>query len=215
MTGALTPEGFQAATGVSRETLDRLILYAALLEKWQKAVNLVARATLDDVWTRHMLDSAQLAPLIPAGAARLLDLGSGAGFPGLVLAIMTGLPTRLIESDAKKGTFLREVARQAGAAVTVETVRIEAAAAADPADVITARALAPLDSLLGYAARFLAPGGVCLFLKGQSWEEELTRARATWTMASTTHPSVTNPQSIILKLEDPRHVQSAGQGPTR
>ena len=104
----MDPEGFQAATSVSRETLDRLRLYADLLIKWQKSLNLVGRSTIGDLWRRHMLDSAQLLPFIPARTTRLLDLGSGAGFPGMVLAILGVRGVELVESDQKKAVFLRE-----------------------------------------------------------------------------------------------------------
>jgi 16S rRNA (guanine527-N7)-methyltransferase len=140
----MTPAEFAAETGVSRETLARLEAYAALLLAWNRRVNLVGRGTEEDLWRRHMLDSAQLHPLIPAGARTLVDLGSGAGFPGLVLAILGGPHVHLVESDQRKAVFLREAARVTGAAAMVHAIRIEAAPPL-AADIVTARALAPLD----------------------------------------------------------------------
>lgn len=197
----MTPEAFQAATGVSRETLDRLAAYWALVEKWQPRVNLVGPSTLGDPWRRHMLDSAQLAPLIPAGTDRLVDLGSGAGFPGMVLAIM-GAARRitLIESDGRKSVFLREAARIADAPVTVLPVRIEAAPA-EPADIVTARALAPLDKLVLYARRFAGPSTRALFLKGQDVAAELTPATRGSIVRLDSVPSQTADGASILVLE--------------
>jgi 16S rRNA (guanine527-N7)-methyltransferase len=196
----LDAAGFAAATGVSRETLARLEAYAALLRRWSAAINLVGRDTLDDLWRRHFLDSAQLLELVPSGTTSLVDLGSGAGFPGLVLAIL-GVPgVELIEADSRKATFLREAARIAGADVTVHHRRIEAAAA-HPVDVVTARACAPLERLLGLAEPFVRPGTRCLFLKGERVEEELTAARQAWTMRASCHRSRTDPRGVVLTLD--------------
>ncbi len=200
----LTPEGFAAATNVSRETLARLEAYAALLVRWQSAINLVGGDTLKDLWRRHMLDSAQLAPHIPAEARCITDIGSGAGFPGLVLAILCGIPVHLIESAGKKATFLREVARLTGAPVTVHHGRIENQTPW-PSDVVTARALAPLSMLLEYAAPFLSlagDGARCLFLKGARAEEELTEASKSWNMTVERFQSVTDPTGVILRIGD-------------
>jgi len=208
------PEAFQAATNVSRETLDRLIAYAVLLERWSGALNLVGRATLRDLWRRHMLDSAQLYPLLPpvlpatGGRERVVvDLGSGAGFPGLVLAIMGGGQVHLIEADRKKAEFLREAARVAGATVSIHAQRIEDVAPI-PAHAVTARALAPLPRLLAYAAPFLsAPRppsaggeGIALFLKGRTLDRELTDSTPVWTMDQEILPSRTEPAGRILRL---------------
>ena len=193
-----------AALAVSRETMARLELYAGLLEKWQKAVNLVAPSTLPELWQRHMLDSAQLWPLLPPGTRRLVDLGSGAGFPGLVLAILGVAEVHLVESDQKKAAFLREVARVTGAPATIHNQRIEAVGPL-AVEVVTARALAPLPRLLTLAAPFLAAGAIGLFLKGESAAEELTEARRQWTMTVTAEPSRTSPQGVILRVESLRH----------
>jgi 16S rRNA (guanine527-N7)-methyltransferase len=193
-----------AALPVSRETMARLELYAELLAKWQKAVNLVASGTLPDLWRRHMLDSAQLWPLLPAGTARLVDLGSGAGFPGLVLALLGVPEVHLVESDQKKAAFLREAARVTGAPATVHNCRIEELRPF-AVDVVTARALAPLPRLLELAAPFLREGAIGLFLKGESAAEELTQARRQWTMTATAQASRTSPQGVILRVESLRH----------
>ena len=195
----LTAESFAASQNVSRETFLRLEAYVALLTKWQSAINLIGRDTLDDVWRRHIQDSAQLAGLVPDTAKTLTDLGSGAGFPGLVLAIMCDLDVTLIESAGKKASFLREAARLTNARATVLSQRIEAAPPV-VSDVVTARALAPLDMLLGYAARFAGPDTLCLFPKGARAEAELTEAAKSWTMNVTRHPSVTDDQGVILEI---------------
>ena len=211
----LTAEAFRAATNVSRETLERLERYAALLEKWNRAINLVARGSLVDLWRRHMLDSAQLWPLLPAVRGRprrILDLGSGAGFPGLVLAIM-GIPERsvevhLVESDEKKAAFLREAARVAEAPVTLHVQRIERLAPF-PVDAVTARACAPLPRLLDYAAPFLEnyqPGAAAplgLFLKGRDIDQELTKVPEKWKMRIDLISSRTEPAARIVRIKLP------------
>jgi 16S rRNA (guanine527-N7)-methyltransferase len=200
----MTPQEFAAAAAVPRETLARLEAYAALLVQWQGAVNLVGRDTLDDLWRRHMLDSAQLAAHLPPQARIITDLGSGAGFPGLVLAILTGLRVHLVEATGKKAAFLREAARICGARAEIHHGRAESLAAW-PTDVITARALAPLPALLDYAAPFIAASPdppVCLFLKGRGGAEELTEARKTWTMTADILPSLSDEAGMVLKLRD-------------
>lgn len=179
----------------------RLQGFVALLGKWQRSINLVAAGTLPDIWRRHMLDSAALFPLIPASARTLVDLGSGAGFPGLVLAIM-GMPeVHLIDSDARKCAFLAEAARRFAPGARVHRGRIEAIAPI-PADVVTARALAEIDELLNYAKRFLKPDGVCLLLKGSRAEDELTRARQRWRMTVEAFPNPADSSGKILRIKD-------------
>ncbi len=195
----LTPEGFQQATGVSRETLDRLQIYADLLRRWQARVNLVGRGTLDDMWRRHFLDSAQLAPLIPPDTRCLVDLGSGAGFPGLVLSILGIAGVHLIESDQKKCAFLREVSRQTGADARIVDRRIETVAGLS-ADVVTARALAPLGRLLELARPFVRPDTVLLFPKGQDVGTELTEATKHSIVAVERVQSLTSPDGTILRI---------------
>jgi 16S rRNA (guanine527-N7)-methyltransferase len=197
----LDAAGFAEHVAVSRETLARLETYAALLRQWSARINLVGRDTLADLWRRHFLDSAQLLPFVPADARSLIDLGSGAGFPGLVLAILGVLGVELIEADSRKSAFLREAARLTAASVTIRACRI-AAVPPHPVAVITARALAPLDNLLEFAAPFSGPGTRCLFLKGERAAEELTLARRRWTMDAMLHPSVSDPRGVVLQLEN-------------
>ncbi len=194
----LSPEEFGAQTDVSRETLARLRVYAELLVKWRAAARLVSARGLSDPWRRHMLDSAQLLPLA-RDAGSWVDLGSGGGFPGLVLAIMGAPEVHLIESDGRKCTFLRQAARLTATDVAVHHGRIESLVPW-PADVVVARACAPLPRLLDYAERFLAEGAQCLFLKGRDVEKELTQATNCWNMACERLPSLSDPAGVILRL---------------
>ena len=184
---------------VSRETLQRLEIYAGLLVKWQAKINLVGPATLPDLWRRHFLDSAQLLPLLPAAAGTLVDLGSGAGFPGLVLAIMTDWSVHLLDSDQRKCAFLRQVALDCGVLdrVTIHAKRIEQVTGI-AADVVTARACAPLDELLALAEPFIGEKGTGVFLKGTQVEEELTQAQRHWTMRLDRRESISDPAGKIL-----------------
>ena len=200
MTPPLGPEGFAELVPVSRETLARLDAYADLLTRWSARINLVGRDTLIDLWRRHILDSAQLHRLIPSSARSLIDLGSGAGLPGLVLAIL-GVPgIELVEADSRKAAFLREAARVAGAELTIRPCRIQAVTT-HPVDVVTARACAPLDRLLELAAPFLAPGTLCLFPKGERFNEELTLARKVWTMNVSVEQSLSDRRGVVLRLQ--------------
>ncbi len=203
-TESLSPAEFARVADVSRETLDRLQLYADLLVKWQASINLVAPSTLSDVWRRHMLDSAQLAALMPPpdGSARpIADLGSGAGFPGLVLAIVTGRPTLLIDADSRKCAFLREAIRVTGASAIVINARIESLAS-EPVgwavDILVARALSHLEKLC-FFANLLKPR-CCLFLKGRNWRDELTAAEERWTMQVESFASLSAPSARVLRL---------------
>lgn len=207
---AVPPDALKALAGlgiVSRETLAALVAYVALLEKWQAKINLISKASLPDVWMRHVVDSAQLWPLVPEDATTLTDLGSGAGFPGLVLAVLgedrPGFQVHLIESDTRKCAFLREVIRATGAPATVHNAR---AGSLDPwpSDVVTARALAPLPDLLPLANPFVAPDGIALFLKGRGAKEELTSAASWGTFTVEALPSHTAGEAQILKLSDLR-----------
>lgn len=190
---------------VSRETLDALILYADELAKWQRAKNLVANSTIDDRWRRHFLDSAQLFPLIkarhPDQELRLLDIGSGAGFPGLVLAIMGVGSVDLVESNGRKCVFMNQIARQTGAPATVVNERIEHMSA-KPIDIITSRACAKIQQLLEWAQPFLSPDTEMWLLKGEGAEEELTQATASWNMTVERFKSQSSPSGVILRLSD-------------
>ena len=176
--------------------------YVAALSRWQGAINLVAPDTLLDAWVRHVLDSAQLLPLAPPGARHWADLGTGGGPPGLVIAILargTGLRLTLVESDRRKAAFLRAQIAEHGLNATVLTDRAETAAPLG-ADVVSARALAPLDRLLPMVARHLAPGGVALLPKGRRWATEMAEARRAWSFDLTDHPSAIDPEARILRL---------------
>lgn len=208
VTAPLTPEAFQAQTAVSRETVDRLTAYADLLRKWQPKINLVGPSTMDDLWRRHFLDSAQLWPLLPAETKTLIDFGSGAGFPGLVLAVMGVPEVHLVESDQRKCAFMREAARATGVSVTIHNKRIEAIAPF-PVDVVSSRALAALPQLLEFAAPFLAPHTTCLFPKGQNVEAELTHLNKIWTLRVDRQPSLTDADATILRLSEVRREQPA------
>ena len=200
MTPPLDPQGFAAECDVSRETLARLEAYAGLLVSWSARINLVGANTLDDLWRRHLLDSAQLLAHVPAATRSLIDLGSGAGFPGLVLAILGVPDVELVEADARKCAFLREAARVAAAPVRIRNTRIEASPPR-VVDVVTARGCAPLDRLLVLAQAFIGPDTVCLFPKGERAREELTAAEQAWTMDATCHDSLSDPRGVILCLK--------------
>ncbi len=190
-----------ALDGVSRETRDRLTAYVGLLLRWQRTINLISARDTEHVWPRHIADSLQLLPLIPPDTDRAIDLGAGAGLPGLVLAIATGIPFDLVESDHRKAAFLREAARLTGAPATIHATRIEACSI-PPAPLVTARALAPLPILLRWAAPLLAPGGVCMFPKGRGAEDELTDAAREWQMHIQRTPSRTDKSATILRISE-------------
>ena len=202
------PEEFANASGVSRETLSRLKAFVGLLDDWNARHNLVSARSMEDVWRRHVWDSAQLAVYIPAEAKSLVDLGSGAGFPGIVLAELmrgrAGFRTVLYESTAKKCAFLKAAAERLGLNVEVRNARMEAAAR-ERFDVVSARACAPLDRLLGYAQHFAGPNTVCLFLKGQNVEAELTQARKSWKLKALRHQSRSDPTGTILEVREFAH----------
>jgi 16S rRNA (guanine527-N7)-methyltransferase len=196
----LDARGFAEIVPVSRETLARLEAYAALLTRWSARINLIGRDTIADLWRRHILDSAQLKRFVPERARSTIDLGSGAGFPGLVLAIL-GVPgVELVEADSRKSAFLREAMRITEVAVILRPCRIEAVPP-HRVDVVTARACAPLGRLICLAEPFLAPDSECLFLKGERIEEELTLARKDWTMTALQHQSRSDPRGVVLRLQ--------------
>lgn len=201
MTEPMTPEDFATVMGVSRETLERLSVYLDLLLRWQRAINLVGPATLADPWRRHLLDSAQLSHYLRADTGALYDLGSGAGLPGLVLAILGRADVHLVESDRRKAQFLKEVVRSLDLDAEVHDERIENLPV-ECADVVTARALAPLPRLLDLAAPLLRPSSLCLFLKGRTASDELTEARKCWRMSSQAFPSLSDPSASVLQLRD-------------
>ncbi len=212
----MTPEKFMKFTGVSRETLAKFVSYHTIMLKWQAKINLVSAASLDSVWDRHFADSAQYFSLLSVDDKIVVDLGSGAGLPGIPLAMIAhanGRPTNfhLVESDGRKAAFLVEAARVA-ALLNVNT-RIHAqraekfatGAMAGTADVVTARALARLANLLSYAEPLLAPTGRCIFLKGEQAQDEIAEAKAAgWSFDLVSHPSRLLSDSAALELRNLR-----------
>jgi 16S rRNA (guanine527-N7)-methyltransferase len=195
---------------VSRETTDRMKFFHALVLKWGKAINLVARTGQAEIWQRHVLDSAQLIQFIPDSARELCDLGSGGGFPGIVIAILAqevlpNLNVTLVESDKRKAVFLGQAIRELQIKSTVKMCRIEQLPQ-QSADVISARALSPLVELLPFAARHLRLGGVAIFPKGASAANEVEEARRAWTFQLDAQSSRTSADAKILILKDIAHV---------
>ncbi len=201
--GSYGPLDFARDSKVPRETLERLTNHARLLVERNAHLNLVADSTLPDMWRRHFWDSAQLVELIPEGAKTIVDLGSGAGFPGLVLAIILsgrpGLWVHLIEATQKKCRFLEEVAVATGAPVQVHWARSEDVAGLQ-ADVVTARAFAPLSKLLGFAHPFFRATTTGLFLKGRAVDVELTEAGESWKLQVERLQSRSDPSGSILRV---------------
>ncbi|WP_437126255.1 16S rRNA (guanine(527)-N(7))-methyltransferase RsmG [Pelagibius litoralis] len=205
----MTAADFQRIVGVSRETQDKFDRYAAMLTKWTAAINLISPRSLPDLWRRHFLDAAQLRQYLPdpkeTAERTILDLGSGGGFPGLVLSILGCGHVHLVESDQRKAVFLREVARETGARATVHAVRVEALDLF-PVDAVTCRAFAPLPKILDLSERFLrADCGkdrpIGLFLKGRNVDQELTEAGKTWRLQTERFESITDPEGSILRLK--------------
>jgi 16S rRNA (guanine527-N7)-methyltransferase len=194
---------------LSAAALEKLRLFQSLVEKWNPRINLVAKSTLPDLWARHIEDSAFLCLHAPK-AHHWADFGAGGGFPGLVIAVILqdrGENTRisLVESDLRKATFLREAARKIGVTVDVHSERVEALAPL-MADIVSARALAPLDVLCGLAERHLAAGGLCLFPKGERFAEEVQTARQSWQFDLETRDNPGHKGSALLELRNIRRV---------
>ncbi|WP_136636800.1 16S rRNA (guanine(527)-N(7))-methyltransferase RsmG [Pseudooceanicola onchidii] len=197
-------------SSVSRETNDRLKTYLTLLEKWSPKINLVSAATLASAWDRHFVDSAQLVSLAEVKDAHWLDIGSGGGFPGMVVAIILAendpsSHVSLLESDQRKCVFLRTVAREVGIKVDVINARIESAPPIG-ADIISARALSSLSTLLGFAQRHGKNTTTLLFPKGRSWKTEIEDAQREWRFTHSVHPSNTDAEAVILRIEEIEHV---------
>lgn len=197
---------------VSRETQDKLAALLALVSKWNKAINLVSASSLQDGWNRHVLDSAQLVLATDKRAGRWLDIGSGAGFPGLVVSIVLdeinpAVWVTLVESDRRKATFLSEAVRILDLKADVLCGRIEQQAPMNAA-IVSARAFAPLSRLLDDAQPHMAEGGVGVFLKGQSHQVEVSTAMKHWMFDCDVIPSRTDDSSVVLRLEKVRHVKS-------
>ena len=195
-----------ALTDAARERIEIML---ALVRKWTASVNLIAPSTVSSMWNRHVVDSAQLFDMRPAGAKAWADLGSGAGFPGMIIAILAadadaGLRVTLVESDSRKAAFLRNVSRETKVPVTVIADRIETRPPL-AADVLSARALAPLSTLCSFAARHLDTGGIALFPKGAGWAPEIEAAREKWRFDLDALPSITAPDARILRLRGIAH----------
>jgi 16S rRNA (guanine527-N7)-methyltransferase len=198
---------FLAAFPVSRETEARLARYENILLERNQTLSLISGTTADIVWTRHFLDSAQLLPLIPEPDRPVVDIGTGAGFPGLVLAILGVPKVHLVENNMQKIAFLESVAEALHLPVTIHGKKAEAVKAF-VAGTVTARALKPLDQLLGFGRRFLGQNSVCLFPKGRRAEEEMAVAARKWHMKIERFPSATDPESTIFRLSQVTEARS-------
>ncbi len=190
---------------VSRETKDRLNLFADVLCRWAKVINLISKRDQGLVQSYHVPQSVQLASLLPPTVARAIDLGSGGGLPALPLAIVSNVAFELIEADQRKAAFLQEAARITAAPIQVHCCRIERSTVA-PAGLVTARALAPLSKLLEYAQPHLAPDGICMFPKGAGAVTEIQNARKQWRFSCRRYASASNPELVVLVIGDVRHV---------
>lgn len=199
-------DAFILATGADAPAMARLDAYVAALAEWNARMNLVSAASMADLWRRHVFDSAQLVPLIPEGTRRIVDMGSGAGFPGLVIAAMRGAgvgsETVLIESIEKKCAFLRAAADVMGLSDRVRVIRARAEEVTGiQADLVTARAVAPLETLLSYATHFADKRTALLFPKGRTAADELTAARRSWTLEGKMIPSRSDSEASIIAIQ--------------
>ncbi|MFN4140618.1 16S rRNA (guanine(527)-N(7))-methyltransferase RsmG [Aestuariivirga sp.] len=208
MTGS-DPDSILVRFNVSRETRRRIEAYVDLLLLWQSKINLVGPATIPQLWERHIADSLQLIPLLPRPTRSIAELGSGAGIPGLILAIAADLEAHLYESNGKKAAFLREAARLTGARVHVHAIRLESlrqGGETPRVDCVVARALAPLSLLLDYAEPFLSQGAIGLFHKGQDVDAELTEATKCWKIKHVKHRSQCDSRGVILEIDEATRV---------
>jgi 16S rRNA (guanine527-N7)-methyltransferase len=202
---ALVTDSREIAPGIESGIESRLDRFVALLLEWQKTTNLISPSTIPELWTRHVADSLQLLKLAP-GAKRWVDFGSGGGFPGIPIACgltgREGAMVHLVESNHKKAAFLREAIRVTGAPARVHARRVEdfVDGFAEPVEIVTARALAPLENLLAKAYPLLKSGGQALFLKGQDVEGELTEASRYWIIDAELIPSVTDRSGRIVRV---------------
>lgn len=200
----ITGDHTVGSLNVSRETYERLEVFADTLQRWNPKINLVSKSSISDLWIRHIIDSVQVFQCtIPKG--HWVDLGSGGGFPGLVVGILArqfapDLKLTLVESDQRKSAFLRTAARETGAQLTVLSKRIEQVEPLN-ADILSARALTDLSGLLGFAQRHLSSSGTALFPKGATWEKELAQAQREWKFSVTPITSITEPSSVVLRIQ--------------
>ncbi len=207
----MTRDDFQARTGVSRETLDGFDRWRQILVETSAHTNLVARSSLEHFWERHALDSFQLMPLVSRETRLVADLGAGAGFPGIALALGfrdRGQAARvvMVDSVGKKVAFLRKVIDELGLDAEARSVRVETLDPAEGFDLVTARAFAPLNKLLGYTAPLLKNGAEGLFFKGRQYQDELTEARKSWTVDPEVIPSQTS-DGVILRIKEVERVR--------
>lgn len=203
------PQALLDRFDVSRESRQKIETYVTLLLTWQQRINLIGPATVSSIWERHVCDALQLLPLLPPGTRALAELGSGAGIPGLIIAMAAGLEAHLYESNGKKAAFLREAARQTGTRAIVHNVRLETLAGQAPipkVECVVARALAPLPLLLDYAEPFLSRGAVGLFHKGQDVDTELTEATKYWRTDVSKHASQCDSRGVILEIREATRV---------
>jgi len=185
---------------VPRETQEKLDCYVQLLIKWQARINLISSKTLPEIWHRHILDSAQLVSYLPKTPSVILDMGSGAGLPGVILAILTRHQLHLVESDSRKIAFMRTALRETGTSAILHEQRMESVPALRP-DIITARALAPLSQLITLASAQHHEKIEYLFLKGREAKQELTALPACPKMEAECLPSMTDSQASIIRLK--------------
>jgi len=204
--GPYSAQDFLRDTNVSRETFERLLKYEANLRSWNARMNLVSKGSLEDVWRRHFIDSAQVFDLLGPYEGGLVDVGSGAGFPGLVLSIMGAKGVHLVESDQKKAAFLAETARLCGSDAQVHPIRAEALKGVN-AGVITARAVAPLERLLELTFPLFRPGTLGIFLKGLNVVGELTEAHKRWRISTDRVPSRSDPSGTLIIVREVSRVE--------
>ncbi|MEQ1782733.1 MAG: 16S rRNA (guanine(527)-N(7))-methyltransferase RsmG [Hyphomonadaceae bacterium] len=197
------PEDAVRLTGVSRETLERVHVYLEVLDEWRERINLIGPGEGRHLWRRHVLDSLQLIEQIPGEATKIVDLGSGAGFPGLLIACAVaerpGVSVTLVEKSVRKSQFLQAAIAEVGLPAKVINVRIEEAPR-EKFDLLTARALAPLPKLLGYGYAWLKPSGKALLMKGKDAEAELAEARQAWTFNMSDRASLSSPEGRVLTI---------------
>ena len=198
------PEEVIRQTGVSRETIQRITRYLTVLGEWRERINLIGPGEVGRLWRRHVLDSAQLLENISPAEKSVADLGSGAGFPGLILACALaereGASVTLVEKSPRKSQFLEAAIREVGLPARVLNQRLEVEGDGEKFDIVTARALAPLPRLLGYAHGWLKPSGKALLMKGMGAAAEVAEARETWTFEMSATPSLTSPEGQILRV---------------
>ncbi len=201
---------FASYCDVSRETMERFDVYAELLLKWTPTINLISKSTVNEIWSRHFLDSAQVITHSKQSAGHWVDIGTGGGFPGMVVAILAaeklpGFRFTFVESDQRKVAFLQSVSRNVGLSINIVAQRIEETDSL-AADVLSARALAPLTTLLGYTERHINPDGQALLMKGASFRREVDEALEFWIFQSDEYPSITDGAAVILSLGDIKRV---------